>query len=72
MAYQDIDNENIKTIVVIKPELEDITRKKNGELINIETMNEVNDLFVELSSAYDSNLQSIVKEGNKMMYIYCF
>lgn len=72
MAYQDIDNENIKTIVVIKPELEDITRKKNGELINIETMNEINDLFVELSSAYDSNLQSIVKEGNKMMYIYCF
>lgn len=72
MAYQDIDNENIRTIVVIKPELEDITRKKNGELINIETMNEINDLFVELSSAYDSNLQSIVKEGNKMMYIYCF
>lgn len=72
MAYQDIDNENIKTIVVIKPELEDITREKNGELINIETMNEINDLFVELSSAYDSNLQSIVKEGNKMMYIYCF
>lgn len=69
-AYQQIDNESIKTIVIINPEIEEITKKKNGELINIETMNEINELYLEIASQYNNNIQNILKEGNKMMYIY--
>lgn len=71
-AYQQIDNESIKTIVIINPEIEEITKKKNGELINIETMNEINELYLEIASQYNNNIQNILKEGNKMMYIYIY